>query len=52
LSDNFPVLSGLEQGDAIQQLLFNFAVEYAYHLEGQRKAGVTAIDLNITTDRC
>jgi len=47
LYDNFPILSGLEKGDVIQQLLFSFVVEYAYHLEGQRKAGVTAIHLNV-----
>jgi hypothetical protein len=29
LSDNFPVQNGLEQGDALSPLLFNFALEYA-----------------------
>jgi hypothetical protein len=29
LSDNFPVKNGLKQGDALSQLLFNFALEYA-----------------------
>jgi hypothetical protein len=48
LSDNFPILIHQEQ-----PMLFNFTVEYAYHLEGQRKAAVTGIDLNVTvSDRC
>jgi hypothetical protein len=29
LSDNFPIQNGLEQGDALSPLLFNFALEYA-----------------------
>jgi hypothetical protein len=29
LSDNFPLLSGLKQGDVLSLLLFNFALEYA-----------------------
>jgi hypothetical protein len=29
LSDNFPIRKGLEQGDALSPLLFNFALEYA-----------------------
>jgi hypothetical protein len=29
LSDNFPIQSGLKQGDALSQFLFNFASEYA-----------------------
>jgi hypothetical protein len=29
LSDNFPIESGLKQGDASSPLLFNFALEYA-----------------------
>jgi hypothetical protein len=28
LSDTFPVQNGLKQGDAVSQLLFNFALEY------------------------
>jgi hypothetical protein len=28
LSDNFPVQNGLQQGDALSPLLFNFASEY------------------------
>jgi hypothetical protein len=29
LSDKFPIQNGLEQGDALSPLLFNFALEYA-----------------------
>ena len=29
LSDMFPVMNGLKQGDALSSLLFNFALEYA-----------------------
>jgi hypothetical protein len=29
LSDIFPIWNGLKQGDALSQLLFNFAFEYA-----------------------
>ena len=29
LSDMFPVRNGLKQGDALSQLLLNFALEYA-----------------------
>jgi hypothetical protein len=29
LSDCFPIQNGLKQGDALQPLLFNFALEYA-----------------------
>jgi hypothetical protein len=29
LSEMFPVRNGLKQGDALSQLLFNFALEYA-----------------------
>jgi hypothetical protein len=29
LSDNFPIQIGLKQEDALSQLLFNFALEYA-----------------------
>ena len=29
LSDMFPVKNGLKQGEALSQLLFNFALEYA-----------------------
>jgi hypothetical protein len=29
LSDMFPIRNGLKQGDALLQLLFNFALEYA-----------------------
>jgi hypothetical protein len=28
-SDTFPIKNGLKQGDALSQLLFNFALEYA-----------------------
>jgi hypothetical protein len=29
LSDSFPIQNGLEQGDALSSLLFNFSLEYA-----------------------
>jgi len=29
LSDLFPIRNGLKEGDALSQLLFNFALEYA-----------------------
>jgi hypothetical protein len=29
LSDTFPIMNGLKQGDALLPLLFNFALEYA-----------------------
>jgi hypothetical protein len=29
LSESFPIQNGLKQGDALSQLLFNFALEYA-----------------------
>jgi hypothetical protein len=29
LSDSFPIKIGLNQGDDLSQLLFNFALEYA-----------------------
>jgi hypothetical protein len=29
LSNTFPIQNGLEQGDALTPLLFNFALEYA-----------------------
>jgi hypothetical protein len=29
LSDSFPILNGLQEGDALSPLLFNFALEYA-----------------------
>jgi hypothetical protein len=29
LSDNFPILNGLKEGDALSPLLLNFTLEYA-----------------------
>jgi hypothetical protein len=29
LSDKFPIQNGVERGDALSPLLFNFALEYA-----------------------
>jgi retron-type reverse transcriptase len=30
LSDNFPIMNGLKQGEALSPLLVNFALQYAF----------------------
>jgi hypothetical protein len=42
LSDNFPIQSGLKQGDALTTLLFNIALEYAI-----RKVQINQMELKL-----
>jgi hypothetical protein len=39
LSDSFPIQNGLEQGDALSPLLFNFALEYAIRKDPGKPGG-------------
>jgi hypothetical protein len=41
LSDSFPILNGLKQGDALSPLLFNFALEGPEKSEGGLKLNGT-----------
>jgi hypothetical protein len=48
LSEKFPIQNGLNQGDALLPLLFNFAFEYAIRKVQENQVGlVYAEDVNI-----
>jgi hypothetical protein len=60
LSDSFPILNGLKQGDALSQLFFNFALEYAIRkvqenqavlkLNGTHQLLAYTVDVNLLGD--
>jgi hypothetical protein len=60
LSHDFPIQNGLKQGDALLQLFFNFALEYAirkvhenqvgFKLNGTHQLLFYAVDVNLVGD--